>query len=303
MLIPKRLAPGDKVRFVSPASTPDRDTVQRQARILESWGLKVDFGEHAFSRFHYLAGSDEQRLADLNAAFSDPEIRAIFATRGGKGSYRIADRLDFAAVRRDPKFLVGFSDITVLHLKLWRECRVAGVHGALMPDASGEIAAVTVEALRTALMSHDPIALEQNVLEPTSALTTRGVASGPLVGGNLDMVATGAGWALPKLDGAILLLEAVDKYVGEIDRQLTMLRKAGHLDGVAGFAIGQFTGFRPSKALTVVDLMRDHLGHFSVPILGGLPLGHGCQPVAALIGGTATIDADAGRLRIERTAG
>ena len=95
MLIPPRLKPGDKVRFVSPASTPDREQVMRRAKILEEWGLRVDFGEHAFDKLSFLAGTDEDRLADFNAALNDPDVRAIFATRGGKGSYRIADRLDF----------------------------------------------------------------------------------------------------------------------------------------------------------------------------------------------------------------
>lgn len=298
MLIPKILSPGDRVRFVSPASPPDRDTLLKQARILEDWGLDVDFGHHAFSQYYYLAGTDEQRLGDLNEALRDQRVRAVFATRGGKGSYRIADRLDFEAVRRDPKFLVGFSDITALHLKLWRECGLVCIHGGLMPDASGEVDGVTIEALRAALMDNAPITIEPDAMEPTAALTTHGVASGPLVGGNLDMVATGAGWALPRLEGAILLLESIDKYVGEVDRQLTMLRKAGHLDGVAGFAIGQFTGFKPSKGLNVIDLVHDHLRHFGVPILGGLPLGHGPRPLAVPLGLPTILDADAKRMSI-----
>jgi muramoyltetrapeptide carboxypeptidase len=130
-VIPTRLSAGDKVRFVSPASSPDKDQVVRAANILESWGLSVDFGQHAFDRFDFFAGSDEDRLADLNAAFRDPAIRAIFATRGGKGSYRLADRLDFGAIRQDPKWIIGFSDITSLHLSFWSFCRQASVHGAV----------------------------------------------------------------------------------------------------------------------------------------------------------------------------
>jgi muramoyltetrapeptide carboxypeptidase len=152
-------------------------------------------------------------------------------------------------------------------------------------------------------MSSDDIVVHPDPSEPTSALTTAGIAGGPLIGGNLDMMATAAGWALPDLRGAIILLEAVDRYLGDVDRQLTMLRKAGHLDGIAGIAIGQFTDFQPSRSLTVVDLLRDHFRDVAVPILGGLPLGHGRQPVAALIGGAATVDADAGVLRIRRGAG
>lgn len=300
VLRPRKLVPGDRVRFVSPASPPDRDIVLQQAAILESWGLRVDFGAHAFDRHYYLAGTDENRLADMNEAFRDEAIRAIFATRGGKGSYRIADGLDFDAVRRDPKFLVGFSDITILHLKLLKECGLVGIHGALHPLVEGNVTEETAATLRSSLMSEAPLVVAAREIEPTSALTTSGIATGPLVGGNLDMVATGAGWALPGLRGAILLLESVDKYLGEIDRQLTMLRKAGHLDGLAGIAIGQFTHFQPSKSLTIIDLLRDHLRHFDVPILGGLPVGHGERPVALPLGMSTVLDADMRRLTIGR---
>ena len=129
LLVPKKLRVGEKIRFVSPASTPDEREVVERAKILEDWGIKVDFGQHVFKKMGYLAGTDDDRLADFNDALRDPEVRAIFATRGGKGSYRIADRLDFEAVKRDPKYVVGFSDITVLHLSLYRQCKLVGLHG------------------------------------------------------------------------------------------------------------------------------------------------------------------------------
>jgi muramoyltetrapeptide carboxypeptidase len=111
--------------------------------------------------------------------------------------------------------------------------------------------------------------------EPTAALTTTGRVLGPVIGGNLVLVCTAAGWALPNLDGAILFLEGIDQYLGQIDRQLTMLRKGGYLAGVAGIAVGQFEKCQPSKGITVVDLLRDHLNDLNVPILGGLPdVGH-----------------------------
>ncbi len=297
LLTPSRLQAGDRVRFVSPASPPDREAVLQRARVLESWGLKVDFGARAFDRVAYLAGTDEDRLSDLNEAFRDPEIRAVFTTRGGKGSYRIADRLDFGAVRADPKFLVGFSDITVLHLSLWKHCGLVGIHGALM-DENGRISEENEAALRQALMTRDPTIIRSRPDNPTAALTTTGRATGPLIGGNLDMIATAAGWALPKLAGAILLIEDVGKYLGHVDRQLTMLRKAGHLDGLAGVAVGQFTGFQPSKGLTIVDLLREHLGELRVPLLGGLPLGHGVRPVSVPLGSLASLDTPTGLLKV-----
>ncbi|WP_246661084.1 S66 peptidase family protein [Rhizobium sp. ERR 1071] len=295
------MRPGDKVRFVSPASPPDRDMVLRNAEILKGWGLTVDFGEYAFRKWNYLAGTDEERLSDLNAALRDPNVRAIFTTRGGKGSYRIADQLDFAAARRDPKFLIGFSDITALHLSLLRHCHQVGIHGAFSigPSEDG-VSSYTRESMRRALMTTEDIVIGSRPEEPTSRLTTDGMAKGRLIGGNLDMVAASAGWALPDMHGAILLLEAIGLYPGQVDRQMTMLRKAGHLDGLAGVAIGQFTDFEFDRPYSVIDILREHLTELKVPILGGLPLGHGDSPASVFIGAMAELDAKAGMLAIRR---
>ena len=297
-----KLEPGDKVRFVSPASTPENEGVLKRAEILESWGLKVDFGEHVFKKIGYLAGTDEERLSDFNAALRDPSVRAIFATRGGKGSYRIADQLDFAAATRDPKFLVGFSDITAIHLSLWNRCRSVGIHGALMEDEIGGISQKSAASLHHALMTPKDIVLQASGEEETAELTTSGTANGILIGGNLEMIATTAGWALPDLRSAILLIEAVNMYLGQVDRILTMLRKSGRLDGLAGIAIGRFTDFKKSGSWTITDLLRDHLSPLNIPVLGGLPLGHGHSPLSVPVGRMAYLDTDSGELTVEAAA-
>jgi len=184
LITPPKLRVGDKVRFVSPASTPDRQAVLQGAAELERWGLKVEFGEHAFKKTGYLAGTDEERLSDLNGALRDPSVRAVIATRGGKGSYRIADQLDFAAARNDPKFLIGYSDVTALHLSLFQHCAQAGIHGAVGKDDC---------SLKKVLMTDECIVIRSREEEATAALTTRGTAKGVLIGGNLDMISTSAG--------------------------------------------------------------------------------------------------------------
>lgn len=296
------LRAGDRIRLVSPASTPGKEGVLRCARLYESWGLQVELGHHVFSETGYLAGTDEQRLADINDALRDEGVRAIFATTGGKGSYRIADKLDFAAAARNPKPLIGFSDITALHLALLRESRLAGVHGPLSSWREEFIGPESVESLRSSLMTDADIVLRSDPVESTSALTTRGKAVGPLIGGNLDMLAICAGWALPSLDGAILLVEAAGPWLGEIDRQLTMLGNAGHLRGIKGVAVGQFTRFEPHGNWTIIDVLRDHLNRWDVPILGGLPIGHGKNPQTVPIGTKAVLDADSGTLCVSSAA-
>lgn len=297
-VFPRPLQPGDKIRFVSPASPCERSDIEETADALRQWGLEVDFGAHAFERLNYLAGTDEQRLSDVNAALRDPGVRAIFATRGGKGSYRIADALDFSAARNDPKFVVGFSDITILQLALWKHGIGGAVHGAFQGDERDWERQADIAPLKAILMGNPATVLTPQPEEPTANLTTIGTAHGPLVGGNLDMIATAAGWALPPLDGCILLLEAVNMYLGQVDRQLTMLRKGGHFDGIAAIAIGQFTDFKPSGTLTITELLREHLQPLGIPLLGGLPLGHGPGARSILMGRPTTLDADRRELRV-----
>lgn len=297
-VFPRALQAGDKIRFVSPASSPDRAEIEATAEILRGWGFAVDFGEHAFDKLHYLAGTDEQRLGDFNEAIADPDVRAIFATRGGKGSYRIADGLDFVSARSDPKFVVGFSDITILQLALWNNGVGGAVHGALQGDERDWQTSAGIAPLKAILTGTTTSVLSAQDDEASFSLTTSGVARGPLVGGNLDMIATAAGWALPKLTGCILLLEAVNMFLGQVDRQLSMLSKGGHLNGLAGIAVGQFTDFKPSGTLTITDLLRDHLTRLHVPLLGGLPLGHGEGARSVLMGRPTVLDAGRGELRV-----
>ena len=270
--------------------------MERGARILESWGLRVELGAHVFDRHgHYLAGRDEDRLADLNEALRDPGVRAIFSTRGGKGSYRIAHAIDFEAARRDPKPLVGYSDITMLHLALWRECGLVGFHGPYVGD----------EAMRRALMAPEPITIRRDPGEITAEVSVGGSARGILLGGNLNMLGRAVGWACPSFAGAILLIEAIDTFIGQIDGTLTQLRRSGCLDGMAGVAVGQFIRSaepEPEK-WSAADVLRDHFAELGIPVLGGLPIGHGPRPPTIPLGTPAVLDVAAGTLTIEPGVG
>ncbi len=220
-----RLREGDRVRLVSPASFPDRASVDDCLRALDGWGLRGEVAPHVFDEWGYMAGSDQARLDDLNGAFRDPAIRAVVATRGGAGAYRIADGLDVAAVCADPKPLVGFSDITYLHLSLVGRCRVGGIHGCL-------VGARAQASARQLLMTADPIVLHRAPGAVLSDVEVPGRVEGRLVGGNLAAVATSIGVRMPSMSGAILFLE--DQQVvglGTIDRQLTQLIAWRALEG------------------------------------------------------------------------
>lgn len=304
-ILPARLHPGDRVRFISPASPVPKDGLRNATKVLEDLGLIVEYGKHVFDvddTLDYLAGRDEDRLADINDALRDPGIKAIIATRGGKGAYRIAEDLDFAAARRYPKLLVGFSEITILHMALLKHGIAGGIHGA--PWDAKNFGKETAASFVKAVTSTEPITVYATKKEHTHSLTTHGKAEGILIGGNQDSIATGAGWALPKFDKAILLIEATNMRIGHIDRQLTMLINSGAIKNVVSVAIGQYTECgnatdpTGTTKCTEIDVLRDRFGRLGVPILGGLLIGHGKNPIAIPIGTRTTLDADAGTLTI-----
>jgi muramoyltetrapeptide carboxypeptidase len=296
-----RLRAGDRVRLVSPASTPSRVAVARGVELLEGWGLRVEIGRHTFDQLGYLAGADRDRLADLNDAFRDPGVRAVFASRGGKGAYRIAGQLDVEAARADPKPLVGFSDITYLHLAQHRAGVPGGFHGPGLSWNADYCDAGCAEGLRRALMEVEPIEVRSDPAAYTARFSTGGAVVGTLVGGNLDAISRSVGWALPDLDGAILLLE--DHHgtgLGQIDRCFAQLFHGGHLDRLAGVAIGTFGEFETTEAggWTLDDVVSGWLDRLRVPVLGGLPLGHGRNPATVPLGTATTIDPCSGTMTV-----
>jgi muramoyltetrapeptide carboxypeptidase len=264
--------------------------------------LKVEIGAHVFDRHgHFLAGKDEDRLADFNEALKDPGVRAIFSTRGGKGSYRIAHALDFGAARNDPKPLIGYSDITILHLALWQQCRVVGFHGPQVGWDQKHYGNDAAEHLRRAIMEPETLIIHQNRREITANVLIEGRASGILMGGNLGMIARAVGWVCPSFAGAILLIEAIDTFIGGIDGALTQLRRSGCLEGLKGVAVGQFirsAELRRGK-WSVLDVLFEHFADLGVPVLGGLPIGHGPHPLTVPLGTMATLDTSARTLTVE----
>jgi muramoyltetrapeptide carboxypeptidase len=301
-LLSPKLRPGDCVRLISPASFPTDEWVTEMRGVLESWGLVVELGRHALDQRGFMAGRDEDRLEDLNEAFKDSRVRAVITTVGGAGAYRIAGSMDFDAIRADPKPLLGFSDITALHLSLWEHCRLATIHGCL----------AGTEALRSCqrlLMTTEGLTLKRDPNALSAQIHVRGRASGPLVGGNLSTVAHAVGTKdMPSLAEAILLVEDERRIgIGRVDRQLTQLRRSGSLNGLRGVALGLFTGFddHVDREWTVLDVLRDHLQGLGIPILGGLKIGHGGvadsggpDQSCVSLGSTAVLDADAGTLTV-----
>ncbi|MFU8873080.1 S66 peptidase family protein [Micromonospora sp. SL4-19] len=298
-LHPPVLRPGDTVMLVSPSGPTRPERVARGIELLTGWGLRPVLAPNAYARRGYLAGGDDLRAADLNTAFADPEVRGVICTRGGYGAQRVVDLVDMDVVRRDPKVVAGFSDITALQFALWRGARLAGVHGpgaAWLDDRTPPRSAASLHA---ALMTSEPVTVAAVEEEDTYAVRVPGRAQGRLLGGNLCLITASIGTAdMPDLTGAVLLVEEVQEPPYKIDRMLTHLRRCGALDGIAGVAVGQFTECADGWDTTVTDVLTERLGDLGVPVLGGLPIGHGVGQLTVPVGTPAVLDADAGILTV-----
>ncbi|MFG1991029.1 LD-carboxypeptidase [Actinoplanes sp. NPDC048988] len=304
MIRGQHLVAGDLVALVSPSGATDPARTEAAARTLQMWGLRVQVGAHAHGRHGNLAGTDEQRLADLNAALRDPAVRAVLFLRGGYGMQRIVDGVDFGAVRADPKLIAGFSDITALHLALWRETTLATVHGPTAGQLDRGPGTRSAQALRHALMTSAPVQVRADSSEDTFPVRVPGTAEGTLLGGNLAMLTSTIGTAhAPDTTGAILLLEDVNEEPYRVDRMLVHLRRAGWLSSLAGVAVGQFTDcVDPHPSPPVIDYLAAELAHLGIPVLSGLPIGHGPEQIAVGLGVQAHLDATAGLLTVAAPA-
>ncbi|MEN3307343.1 MAG: muramoyltetrapeptide carboxypeptidase [Micromonosporaceae bacterium] len=265
--------------------------------LLSGWGLRVALAPDVYARHGYLGGTDAQRIAGLHTALRDPDVRGVVCTRGGYGTQRIVDDLDIAAVRADPKVVVGFSDITALQLALWRGARLATVHGPGASWCDERTPEASARSLRAAIMAAEPVVVTAEPDQETFGVRVPGRATGTLLGGNLCVLVSSIGTPdFPPLSGAVLLLEEVAEPPYKVDRMLTQLRRTGLLRGLAGVALGQFTGCADEWPTSIVDVLTERLGDLGVPVLGGLPVGHGRGQRSVPVGVPATLDVGSGTL-------
>jgi muramoyltetrapeptide carboxypeptidase len=299
---PPRLQPGDTVALLSPASPPHpASQVDRARAVLAGLGLRVRLGKHASSRLGYLAGTDAQRAGDLQAALLDPKIKAIFCTRGGYGCARLLEKLDLSAARRHPKILVGFSDVTSLHLA-WQAQGLVSFWGP-MPGVAPGLNAFSLRHLQKALMSAAP--LGQVPVRPSAAQTLRpGKAEGVLTGGTLTLLATSLGTPYAfNARGCIVFMEDEGEEPYKVDRLLTQLLAAGRLKNAAGIVLGIFTGKRPKvfparRSWSLQEVLADRLRPLRIPVFSGLSLGHIPNQITLPYGVRARMDAGSCSLEV-----
>lgn len=300
-LLPPPLRPGDRVAVVAPAGPVRRASLLRGIAWLERRGYRVERAEHLLDRRGYLAGKDGDRLRDLNAALADPGLKAIWFARGGYGSQRILEGVDFSPLRAHPKSLIGYSDITAIQAAAWQTARLATLHGPMVSELA-DAGAYDAKALAEAL-SGAPLGfrfLRRSVLRA-------GRGEGPIVGGCLSLLVGLLGTPFD-LDtrGAILFWEEIGEEPYRIDRMLATLRLAGRLRGLQGMLVGRLVGCRARRKahdVPLSEILKDHLEGTDYPVVVDFPAGHARRKVTLPLGRRSRLDAVACRLTIDAGRG
>jgi len=314
MIKPRALKPGDTVGLIAPSSyifdVWRIDLVV--ARLETSLGVKARLGRFLKRRHGYMAGTEKERLEDLHAMFADPGIAGVFCLEGGYGSERLLDGIDYELLRKNPKILLGYSDITGLHLAITKKAGLVTFHG---PVADGSIPPWTLASLKKALFSPEPIGELTNPPEedpswpafPLHTLTP-GKARGPIAGGNLTLISTTMGTPYEiETKGKILFLEDTGEPPYRVDRMLTQLKLAGKLQDAAGIVWGTCTDCTPARSsfeinLSLSELLEEILAPLGRPSLAGLVFGHSKEHLTLPIGVEAELDAGARTVAVVESA-
>ena len=312
---PKALQPGDTVALITPSTyVSDPERLELARRTVEFLGLKLKMGKNVGKRTGYLGGSIQERVEDVHWAFSDPEVKAVFAMRGGYGSAQILDRIDLDLIRKNPKIFTGYSDITAMHLAIHQKAGLVTFHG---PTTLSRFNDYTLNHFKRAIFHSEPIGKltnpeEAREIRPRHITRTirGGTARGRLIGGNLTLISTTMGTPFEiQTDGKLLFLEDVDEQPYSMDRMLTQLRLAGKFKNIAGLIIGECSGcaprdYKPSfeSTFSLGEVLQNILGELKVPVMTGLTIGHTEDQLTLPLGVMAAMDADKMELTIEEPA-
>lgn len=299
LIRPRRLVAGDTVAVVATSGPIVPDRLRNGIALLESWGLAVRLGEHVLDQdptYPFLAGTDADRAADLERAWCDPDVSAVFVARGGSGATRLIDRLDWAAMKAaGPKLLVGFSDVTALSEAVAGELGLVSLFGPMLATVVlGELPpdATSAEHLRRTLF--EPAAA-QVVFAAGATCAVQGRARGVLMGGTVSLLTMSVGTAQHRpADGGIAVLEDIGEVSYRLDNRLTQLLRTGWFDGVRGIVLGSWQGCGPDAEDSVIARLRE----LDVPMVAGLPIGHSIPSLTVPLGVEAELDAEAGTLTL-----
>lgn len=285
--MPEYLKKGDTVGILATARKIDLATLQPGIKLLESWGLKVVIGKTIGKEQNQLAGADWQRATDFQEMLDNPNIKAIWAAKGGYGTVRIVDRIDFTNFKKKPKWIVGFSDVTVMHSHI-NNMDIGTLH-AIMAISAKTATPEAIESFRKALFGEK---LEYHI--PHHNFNKNGKASGELVGGNLSVLYSIQGSkSAVDMKGKILFLEDLDEYLYHIDRMMMNMKRNGSLDGVKGIIIGGMTSMNDNDipwGKDALEIIQDIVKDYKIPVAYNFPAGHIKDNRALILGKTVTLE-------------
>ncbi len=288
---PPLLKEKDKVAIVAPACKAEESkrVIEKATEIFRSWGLEVVLGKYvSVNSCNAFAGSDAQRAEDLQWALDDPTIKAVFSLRGGYGTTRIVDQLDFTRFLRNPKWVIGFSDITALHIRL-HNLGVASVHGAVPTLFSNPQHKASIDSLRKLLFKGTA-----HLTAPANALNRLGAVTAPVVGGNLVLICNNME-TLSALDtkNKILVIEEVGGYLYALDRIMVQLKRAGKLQDLAGLVVGKMVYIKDLLSLpmnkSAEEIIQEHIAGYNYPVAFQFPIGHQAPNLAFPHGSIGTL--------------
>jgi len=269
---PQPLQPGDKIAIVAPARRVSAAEMQPAMDIIHSWGFEVVKGMYLFEEDHQFAGTDQQRWADLQMSLDDPSIKAILFARGGYGMVRIIDKLNFEKFNKSPKWLIGFSDVTVLHNHVNYHCKVETLHAPMAINFS-KTPVVVLEKIKR-IISGNPISYD---LSP-HIFNKLGRVSAELVGGNLSLIHTLAGTDSDlHTKGKILFLEDLDEYLYHVDRMMMNLKRSGKLKSLKGLVVGGMSEMKDNVipyGKSAEEIILDAVKEYNYPVCFGMNAGH-----------------------------
>ncbi|MBW2709541.1 MAG: LD-carboxypeptidase [Deltaproteobacteria bacterium] len=286
MIKPSKLKPGDVVGVVSPAGPVNRNELDAGLHFLKTKGYTVHVAPHVYDRQEYLAGNDEDRLSDLHDMFRNTEVKAIFCSRGGYGSLRLLDRIDYDLIRKNPKIIVGYSDMTALLAAIFKKTGLITFHGPMVKGLPS-LPETAWQTLVQMISSEQPASFRSMAGYPLQG----GKATGPIMGGNLSLICRLPGTPfMPSLAGCILFIEDRGEALYRLDRMLTHLTLAGSLEGIKGLIAGQFIDCGEPTAID--RLIKERFSPMNIPIAAGFPLGHGPENTTLPLGVLAELDTD-----------
>jgi len=298
MTTPPYLKSGDTVGIVSPAKTISAGAIENAVQIIEAFGFKVKLGKYTTSAFHQFAGTDEQRASDFQQMLDDSEVKMILCARGGYGSVRIIDRLDFTSFLDHPKWIVGFSDITVFHSHLFSNFGIESIH-AKMPLNFPEPGAKddSIEKLISAVSGE-----RLNYEIPSHSLNRTGIAEARIVGGNLSILCSMLGSRSDiDTDGNILFIEEVGENLYRLDRMMWTLKRAGKLSNLAALVVGGLTDIEDNDikfGKSAEEIIAEAVADFNYPVCFNFPAGHQKENYPLIIGRNAKLDISANAVKI-----